>query len=171
MVMYEFKDVSIIGRMAFGIIILDQLLPLKTPELNTLIDTLWKFTEGAEDETALERKLSELDPFSILDDHPKNNLGNYNFYDEDFLLRLKEQYLIIPRDIHTAISAVIETGCSYLYGSITENGAYTFEYLDDLIEIAKSYDVDIPSLKAFKRSSFKENHGWGDPRSRSFWIN
>ncbi len=154
----EFKQISIRGRLAFGMTCLEKLvitLNSDHPLLQTIVfPKIWEFT-STEDLSEWEENINNIDPVCVLDDEVNS--------------KLKELYNKLPKDIVSTIEEVITIGTANLYGGTNNNSPSTLEPLNSIIKTMIKLNVPLPDIRPFKKSSFSEFHGWGENRKRDFY--
>lgn len=141
--------ISIRGRVAFGITCLEKLLNkwgVKNHKITELLHVLWTFTSS----TSLD--IWERDILSILPEDDNDESTHFGF---DSLTSEQKE------DLSDLIYYVIEIGRGNLYGGYVSD--FTSEPTIKVIEIVIKNAVKIPELHKFKKSSAKEEHGWGTP--------
>ncbi len=133
----EIQEISIKGRFAFGVIILEEYIKENyidddwTPHL---IEALWEFTTS-----------KRLDLWEEKIHQFKNELNNQP----------------LDNTLSSIIVTVIEIGRTELYGAITNHSNKTLILTLKLIEIAER-ELNKPiDIRKFKFSKFSEHYGWG----------
>lgn len=155
----EFNDISIRGRLAFGMICLEKLVSSSNVD-HTLLQTIvfpkiWKFT-STDDLGEWEQEIRDVDPFCVLDDTTDSDL--------------KMLYYKLPKYIVSTIEYVIEIGTSNIYGGTGDNSPMTLEPLFAVIDTMTKLKVPLPDINTFKKSSFSEFHGWGNSQTRDYYL-
>lgn len=154
----NFNDISIRGRLAFGMTCLEKLvdnLNSDHPLLQTIVfPKIWQFT-STDDLAEWEQNIRDVDPVCVLDDNADSDL--------------KTLYDKLPKDIVSTIENVIEIGTANIYGGTGDNAPMTLEPLSSVINTMTKLEVPLPDIKPFKKSIFSEFHGWGDKQTRDFY--
>lgn len=154
----EFYQISIRGRLAFGMTCLEKLviaLESDHPLLQTnVFPKIWEFT-SSDDLSEWEENINEIDPVCVLDDEVNT--------------KLKELYNNLPKDIVSTIGDVISIGTENLYGGTNNNSPSTLEPLNSIIKRMIKLNIPLPDIMPFKKSSFSEFHGWGENRERNYY--
>ena len=169
----NFRDISIRGRLAFGMTCLEEVLR-KYNINDELLDTIvlpkiWEFTSSSHlDEW--EMKINEIDPTCVLDiELTEQNFDlttiSYNTYRD--LLNL---YKTLPTEIVELIAEIIRIGVANIYGGTESYSPATLEPLANVLIICKRLNVDLPKIDQFKKSTFSQFHGWGDERPREYFT-
>lgn len=165
----EIKLISIRGRVALGIVCLEKYLDkinlTEDLRIQRITKSLWAFasTDDIEywDTTVTQYELNhEGCPVAIeivfIED--KRHVFNYN-----------DLYKNAPKDLSEFISSIIKIGINNIYSG---TGLYSETTLTPTLEVLDLMDknsLEIPSLEIFKKSSFKEKHGWGLKQNPSFF--
>jgi hypothetical protein len=167
-----FKQISIRGRFAFGIICLENLLAyfnIESQLLKTIVQNHWRFT-NLEKLGELEDYFTTIKPWCILSDYPKlkvNPEKMHEFgYDHITLEEMKstyDLYCTLPKDVTGILSELSTIANANISAGCGEYSHLTFQPTVKILEIMGSYPVNIiPEPKMFLFSSFKENNGWGE---------
>ncbi len=155
----EFNDISIRGRLAFGMTCLEKLvgsLNVEHSQLRTIVfPKIWEFT-STNDLGEWEQNIREVDPVCVLDSKTESDL--------------KTLYNKLPKDIVSTIENVIEIGTANIYGRTGDNSPLTLEPLSAVINTIIKLNVPLPDINSFKKSSFSEFHGWGDNQTRDYYL-
>jgi hypothetical protein len=167
--MEEFKNISIRGRMAFGIKCLEIALlreGFNQPVLSTLLERLKEFVEN--DRLDIwEQRVGDVAPYSILDDHPENNYQEYETVSIDEIEQLKDIYISMPEAIVNLIDLVIKIGESNLYAGVGDYSEDSFDAISEVVREVRLLNIDLPDVKRYMISPFTEYGGWGYKRSIS----
>jgi hypothetical protein len=155
----EFQDISIRGRLAFGMACLEKLvddLNSNHPLFQTIVfPKIWQFT-STDNLGEWEQNIRDVDPMCVLDDKADSDL--------------KVLYNKLPKDIVSTISDVIEIGTANIYGGTDNNSPMTLEPLNSVINTMTKLEIPLPDIQTFKKSSFNEFHGWGDNQTRDYYL-
>jgi hypothetical protein len=155
----DFNDISIRGRLAYGMTCLEKLvinLNADNPLLQTIVfPKIWEFT-STEDMGEWEQNIRDVDPVCVLDDTADSDL--------------KALYNNLPNDIVSTIEDVIEIGIANIYGGTGDNSPMTLEPLNSVIKTMTKLKVPLPDLRTFKKSSFSEFQGWGNNQTRDYYL-
>jgi hypothetical protein len=116
---------------------------------------IWEFT-STEDLGEWEQNIRDVDPICVLDDKDDSDL--------------KRLYSKLPKDIVSTIADVIEIGTANIYGETDDHSPMTLEPLNSVISTMTKLKIQLPDIGSFKKSGFDEFHGWGDNRTRDFYL-
>ncbi|MCD8401345.1 hypothetical protein G1K66_12645 [Tenacibaculum finnmarkense] len=133
------KKISIRGRFAFGVKVLEQYT-----QDNYLIDD-W-----------LDRLFETLREFTIL-----KKLDKWDKKIGEFENELKNQSF--ESNLSCLIENIIQIGTNGLYGGLGEYSSETLTPTLKILEIANKDLTRVPNLKKFEFSKFSEHNGWGKP--------
>ncbi len=166
------KKISINGRMALGVICLERFVKLKelhnNEEVLELLELLWEFT-SSNTLDKWEEKIKEYQPCCIEETYKEKKYEDYEFLTKEKIKKYYKLYKESSPDLEEMVESVIEIGCGNLYGGTGEYSKWTLNPTVTVLKIMKRNEIDIPDLKIFERSSFKEKHGWGERRDRLFY--
>lgn len=153
-------NISIRGRMAYGICLFERLLlhyKCEKQDWTGLLEKLWMYTSMQYlDDWMYE--FSEWLPDSILED---------SFDDFEFITKEEYEYLYklynkSCLEIRVFIKIIFELGSVDLYSKITDNSPNTLNKLEEAINIFKMNSINIIPIEPFKKYSFWERNGWGE---------
>ena len=169
----EFKDISIRGRLAYGMICLENALRqfgIKDELLdNIILPRIWEFTSSSHLDD-WEIQINEIDPTCVLDVEltaDTFDLTTLSFNNYTKLLRL---YKTLPNDIVELIADTIRIGVANIYAGTESYSPLTLVPLTDVFKTCKKIGLNLPSVETFKNSAFSESQGWGDERPREYFI-
>lgn len=164
------KLVSIRGRMAFGTRCLEIALArygYEEPVLRILLKRLYEFVESEQKLNSWDRRITDVAPMSILDEHPDNYLDEYETITEEQALALKGVYQSMAHEVIDLIDSVIYIGLSNLYGGVDEYSPSSLSKVARVISTMSSLDLPVPDVSPYMMSPFTELGGWGKRRSMS----
>lgn len=168
---YDFKDISIRGRVAFGISCLVIYLKNKYSNIDfsALINKACKITEDSDyiDESTM--AFTEIIPEYLYEFD--------NFEDAEFDYLSEEEYKLftslIPKNdsyLDILMHAIHDIAWEYCYVALEQNAPATYPYLEKIINIMNSLSLPMPNIKSFEKYSFKDSDGWGKFINRSEYI-
>jgi len=167
------KNISIRGRVAYGLLCLENLkskLNKDLTELDILIKDLWKMTNS--DKLGLWQNIFvENNPILMIADYELMKSGKVTF-EQIGLETIKaekefsERITFLSR-LKTPIPEVLNKLCEIANQNISAGtGQFSESTLNptiELIEIIENTNVvDLPKIDAVEFSKFEENNGWGD---------
>jgi hypothetical protein len=167
----EFQDISIRGRLAYGMCCLEKMVDHfnSNNSLLTLLvfPKIWEFTSSsALDEW--ERYMNEIDPVCILD--PQATFRNFPSLNKKTFDELALLYKTLPKVITETVSDVIQIGTANIYGGTNNNSPSTSKPLNRVIKSMQTQKILLPNIATFKKAVFNEFHGWGNENQRSYYL-
>lgn len=156
----QMAGISIRGRMAYALVCLEEaihLLGLRDASLDEVLRRLWTFTSETDLSSWEESVMDMMWPtIALLDGHPVT--------DDDPLAE-------VPTELKTLLYLTVENvGRGNLYSAVVGPSVETLDGVLRVIEGAQRIGISAPPIDRFLRSSFKEAHGWGEPRSPTFFA-
>ena len=161
----KIKNISIRGRMFLCLVIFNDYL-----ERNGLVDNysakmlirkLEEFTELELLDT-WEREINEYNPYSILDDHPKNDFNDYIYLNKEDCISFKKFYLKLSSLDLEMIDNIIEVGRGNIYGGTGSFSSYSLTPTLQVIKKCKDKENLTNAINfAIEYFPFTEENGWG----------
>ncbi|MEN8905635.1 MAG: hypothetical protein ABF289_06705 [Clostridiales bacterium] len=159
----DFKNISLSGRVAYGICCFENILielNYNFDDWKMVVQTLWEFTsiEYLDDWSD---KLAEIIPDNLLE------FKTYEEHDFEYLNRNNFKYLYnlyqnISDKIDYAMTAIFNIGTSHAYTVIVGYGQKSFDELEKLISFMINNNLPLPDITSFLKYSINENKGWGN---------
>lgn len=168
---YDFKNISIRGRVAFAISCLNTYLKTKYPNIDfsSVLDLACKITEDSDYIDSCTEAFTEIIPEYLYE------FDNYE--DAEFEYLSKEAYesfiSIIPKDdadLNLLMHSIRDIAWEYCYVALETNAPQTYRYLDSIIDTMNKLSLSLPDIKIFKKYEFSENDGWGRHINRSEYL-
>ncbi|MBO4997319.1 MAG: hypothetical protein J6D02_04905 [Lachnospira sp.] len=154
-----FKNISIIGRVAYLICLFERLLlyyKCDKEEWKIVLEKLWSVTTVQYmDEWMYE--FAEYLPDSILED----TMDDAEYITESDFNYLNKVYSKTPRDILLFLEIIFDCQSVELYTTIYDDSPGTLEKVEEGINMLKAHNIEIISAEPFRKYSFKESGGWG----------
>jgi hypothetical protein len=130
----SFKEISIRGRLAYGVSCLENAFKHFNIESDLLkkevLPEIWAFTSSS-DLANWDTSVRRIDPVCVLDDTVPNN-------------PLQKLYRSLPTSIVEMISDVIEIGTGNLYGGTSGNSPFSIEPLLRIVKTCKMCHIKLP---------------------------
>lgn len=160
----DFIEVSIRGRVAFGVVCLENAIKHFNRldlEWNFLLKLLWSYTN--DNVGTWHYQLAECIPSAVMvgDDKYLDFLSKQQFWEFNKL------YSQCNDEILQIIDLIFSIGVEDLYSSIVNNSPETICHLNDIINILNNDNIPLPSIDLFERFPITENHGWGREFTRA----
>lgn len=184
------KTISIRGRMALAATCFEhacKALGVWDEVILNLIEYLWAFVSSTEIETwefnfpgdaryVIHLVTNGLDNVCVGDyarlvnrDSDNIRVANYAI-DEAPLTKVNPAYLQLPLILLYMIHTIYEDiGGGNLYSGTGEYSEPTHTGISRVLTCMEVIGLSIPDLAPFQKSSFLEEHGWGNPAPRSFF--
>ncbi|NLL81465.1 MAG: hypothetical protein GX231_04050 [Tissierellia bacterium] len=159
----DFKNISLNGRVAYGISCFENTLLSLNYNVNDwkiVLEFLWEFTS-----------IEFLDEWSsivveIIPDHLLE-FKTYEEHDFEYLDRNNFKYLYnlyqgIDEKIDSIMTSIYNIGTSHAYSVIVEYGQKSLDELGLLINFMTEHKLQLPDIEPFLKYSIEENKGWGN---------
>lgn len=168
---YDFKNISIRGRVAFGICCLNTYLKHSYPDndYSTLIDLVCKITEDSE--------YIDVSTMAFMEIIPEYLYEFDNYDDAGFEYISEEQYneltAIIPKEdvsLNSLMYAIYKIAWEYSYVAIDLSATKTYPYLSTIIEEMNKHNLPLPNIKDFQQYDFNVFDGWGRHINRTEYL-
>lgn len=158
----DFKEISMNGRIAYGICCFENTLLFLKYDVNNwkmILEWLWDFT-STENLEEWNDKITEVIPENLLE------FDTYEEHDFEYLEESQFEYLYnlyqtIDDRIGLLIRQVFYLGCSHSYSVIVNYGQSSLDELDRIITFMIDNGFPTPDIEQFKMYSINENKGWG----------
>jgi|GEM_PF-449837 len=162
-----FRNVSVRGRVAFGICCLENALtalgiPLSDWQL--VLSQLWKYTEQARLDDWHEVTAEYL-PVAVLEYIPFEKKG-CEYLTPELAAALQSLYTKVPAFMHELLADIFETGIIELYGGLVNGGEQSLKYTLRIINLMRNKKLPLPPYEAFQRVG----SGWGHPFTRQYLL-
>ncbi|MES2776855.1 MAG: hypothetical protein V4722_21945 [Bacteroidota bacterium] len=157
----EFRNVSIRGRMAFGIICFENALKhfdYDVEDWQMILRELWSFTEIEYIDEWL-YSFAEYKASSILEDLSFSEKGFEKLTRSEYGI-LKKLYFNSDNLIQELTDLLFWLGTVEMYGQIVDNSPKTLEELQKIMNVMATNGIQLPQGSLFLKFSFTED-GWG----------
>lgn len=164
MIEEKFKNISIKGRVAYGISCLERALICYSCTLKNwewVLEKIWEFTsiEYLDDWFY---EMAEFLPDSLLEDN--------EYIPEEFEYITEKQFYILlelyqkesNQVINQIFNLIFEMGTFDLYSRLENYSPNTLICLEKINNIMVLNNIELPSVANFIRYSYYENKGWGN---------
>lgn len=159
----NFKNISLNGRVAYGICCFENtLMFLKCDVSNwkTVLGYLWEFT-STQNLEVWNDQVAEIIPENLLE------FKNYKEHDFEYLDESQFEYLYglyqnIDERIGYLIRQIFYLGSSHSYSVIVDYGQRSLDELDRLVTFMVNNSFPLPDIGPFEKYSIDENKGWGN---------
>ena len=168
----DFENISMIGRMAYGILCVESYLQSRFPDddWTTLSELMWEATSSYWDEW--DNKFIEVIPEYLFE--------KVSFVESAFDCLTETEYNSFtellkdkPSAVNDLLMKLHELQEVYCYTNIPGRGDEAIQIVLDICGILTQEGVELPSVSFVEFSSFSEKNGWGeqfDGRKLSFVL-
>ena len=157
--MKEFEKISIRGRMAYLLCMLEKLLlyyGCKKDEWSWVMKKFWNYTSVQYFDDWI-YEISEYMPENIKSDE----FEEFEEITFDEYIRLKKLYENLPEDISNMMNIIFEFASTVAYTRFLDNNPSTIKRLEKGMEILQKNKIDIVDYRQFEKYRFTEEEGWG----------
>lgn len=165
---FEFENISIVGRIAYGIMCEETYLLHKYPEKNwtVVFEYFWKITDLELWDDWMDEVIEIIPEY--LFEFKDYKSSNFEFLSEEKYNELKIIYANTNEDVNTILKMVYELANSHVYSSIKGKGQESLCRLKDIIDFLKKEKIELPDVKEIQMHSFSERNGWGEAFDGSY---
>lgn len=160
---YNFENISIVGRIAYGIMCAEEYLIHKYPDKDWMIvfRDFWEIT-GLELWDDWMYSVIEIIPECVFefDDYASSD---FEYLSEEKYNALKKVYENTNEDVNYVLKMVYDLANSHAYSSIKGNGEESLYRLEKIIDFIESNNIQAPDIKQVQSHLFSERNGWGNP--------
>lgn len=158
----EIKDLSLRGRVAYGVSCFEQLLlklDYNVQDWEYVLVELWKYTniQYLDDWSSF---ISEILPDNLLE-FSTYEKHCYEFLEEKNFNYLYSLYNNTDKKVDKIMTYIFNIGTSHSYSIIENYGQESLYYLELLIGFMNKYEIPLPDLLCYEQFSILENNGWG----------
>lgn len=159
---YDFRNVSVTGRIAYGIMCAEEYLLNKYPnkDWEIVFNDFWKITNLELWDDWLD-ELIEIIP-EYLFEFKDYKSSCFEYLTELKYNKLKKLYDNINDDVNIILNMVYELARSHVYSAVYENGSESLYNLDKIINFLENKAITLPDIKAVQMHLFSEKGGWGN---------
>jgi hypothetical protein len=159
----NFKSISLLGRISYGIMCAEKYAIEKAPEKNwiPLFERLWSITGGEIYWDAWGDQIVELLP-ECLFDSDEYSPSDFEHLTEPEFREMRQLSSGMPGEWNTLLKRIHDMEDVYAYTSISDEGASSLVYLQEVVNILRSNGIDLPDWKKVSFSKFSECNGRGN---------
>ncbi|PBC74628.1 hypothetical protein [Fibrobacter intestinalis] len=155
------KNISLLGRIAYGILCAEKLATEKYPQRDwsLVFKIFWKFGNCE----ALDRWSWEIMEYipKYLFEFESFEASNFEYIDKETYTNLKKLYKNVDDSLNKILLAIRNIEEEYAYSSIPGYGTASLEYIDEILAILKNNKIQPPDPQLVAFSKFSEEDGWG----------
>ncbi|MEQ7052830.1 hypothetical protein ABN764_19495 [Paenibacillaceae sp. P-4] len=163
MSMEKFKQISLRGRVAYGVSCFENVLLALKYNLNDwkiVLNYLWEFTNSSNLEEC-NTIANELIPENLLEFKTYEKHEFERLSKEEFL-HLYKLYQDIDESINSLLYSIHELGASHAYGTVSGYGKSSLKSLERLIILMSDHKYPLPSVEKFLIFPINKNNGCGN---------
>lgn len=164
----NFEDVSIVGRIAYGIMCAETYLLNKYPDKNWTIvfEYFWKITNLELWDEWMDEVIEIIPEYLFEFEDYKSS--EFEFLSEEKYNELKKIYANTNEDVNIILKMVYELANSHAYSSIKGKGKESLCQLQKIIVFLETEGIELPAVKGIQIHSFSERNGWGNSFDGSY---
>ena len=159
----NFEDISLRGRIAYGIMCAENYALAKHPERDwkPVFTELWRISDDIMWDDWADR-VADLLP-EYIHEGDSYDEDEFSWIDEAGFEKLKALYAGMSEGWSTIIRDIFDMEEEYAYSSIPGKGTASIRMLEEIIGTLRSEGVELPDAKKVAFSRFEEYDGWGKP--------
>lgn len=160
---YDFENISVVGRIAYGIMCAEEYLIQKYPDKNWTIifQDFWKITNLELWDNWMDEIIEIIPEYLFeFDDY---HSSEFEFLTEAKYNELKKVFDNTNNDVNIILKMVYELANSHAYSSINKNGQESLLQLKKIIIFLEKEGINLPEMKEVQTHLFSERNGWGNP--------
>ena len=159
---YDLQNVSIVGRIAYGIMCAEEYLIQKYPNKDWTIvfKDFWEITSLDLWDDWLEEVIEIIPEFLFEFDSYK--ASGFDYLSEEKYSELKELYNGTNEDVNRILYMLYDLVRNSAYSSMKENGGESLYHLEQIISFLKEEGVRLPDARLVQKFPFSEKNGWGN---------
>lgn len=159
----DFKNISIRGRVAYGIACLERALLVyhcQNSMWNSVLEKLWSYTSVKYlDDWYYE--IAEYLPDSI-SETTEYISSEFEFLSEEQFNDLKILYGESNIIIEKLFRLIFEMGTIDIYGKLEKHSMNTLDKLGEILKIMNIANIELPEIQFFLKYRYEDNNGWGE---------
>lgn len=157
----KFKKISIIGRIAYGIMCAEEYLIVKYPKKswNIVFEKYWEITNLRYWDEWMDEVIEYIPEYLFEFDNYETS--DFEYLKEEKYNELKNLYKDISSDVNTILKMVWNLANSHAYTSISGYGKESVDNLNAIILFLKNSNIKLPDFTQIDNLLFSENKGWG----------
>ncbi len=158
-----FKDVSLLGRISFGIMCAEKYAIKIAPNKKwaPFFERLWSVTTDETYWDVWADQVIELLP-ECLFDSDEYSPTDFEYLTESEFWEIRKLYSGMPTDWNTLLKRIHDIEDIYAYTTIPGKGVLSLNYLQEIVDILKNNEIDLPDWQKISFSRFSECNGRGN---------
>lgn len=159
----NFEDISLLGRISYGIMCAEKYAVAKAPDRDwtPLFERLWTI---ADDETYWDTwgdQVVELLP-ECLSDSDEYSPDDFEHLSEPEFWEMRKLFSGMPPEWNVLLKRIHDMEDVYVYTPIPGTGAASLEFLQEIAGILHNNGIDLPDWEKVSFSKFSECNGRGN---------
>ncbi|MCI8630515.1 MAG: hypothetical protein HFE57_13675 [Firmicutes bacterium] len=159
----KFKKISVIGRIAYGIMCAEEYLIVKYPKKSwdIVFEKYWEVTNLRYWDEWMDEVMEYIPEYLFEFDNYEDS--NFEYLKEEKYNELKNLYENISSDsdVNTILKMVWSLANSHAYASINGYGKESLDNLNAIILFLENNNINLPDFTKIDDLLFLENKGWG----------
>ena len=158
----NFKGISLLGRISFGIMCAEKYAVNKSPDKNwvPLFERLWAVTAEETYWDVWADQVVELLPECLFDSDEYSS-SDFEYLTEEEFWEMRKLYSDMQDDWNTLLGRIHDIEDVYAYTAIPQDGVLSLGYLQEIVDILVNDDIGLPSWEKVSFSQFSECDGRG----------
>lgn len=160
--MHEFDTISLVGRIAYGIMCAEEYLLHKYPNKNweMVFEVFWEITSLELWEDWIDEAIEIIPEY--LFEFKDYASSKFDCLTEEKYEALKKLYEGTNDDVSKILKMVYQLANSHAYSSIRGNGVESLQCLDKIINFLQEEGIALPDKTPVEACLFSERDGWGN---------
>ena len=159
----SFENVSLTGRIAYGIMCAEEYLLQEYPykDWAIIFENFWKITDLELWDEWMDETIEIIPQYLFEFDNYKSS--DFDFLTEDKYNALKNLYGNINEDVNMLLKMVYDLANSHAYSSIKGKGEESLRQLKEITTFLEEKGISLPDIEKVQTHLFSEKNGWGNP--------
>lgn len=159
MVNYDFENISVTGRIAYGIMCAEEYLVYKYPDKDWIIvlKDFWEITNLKLWDEWIDKTVEIIPEYLFEFNSYKSSC--FEYLTESKYNKLKKVYNNTNGDVNIILKMVYKLANSHVYSSINGNGRESIYHLEKIINFLKNEGITLPDIKKVQMHLFSEKMG------------
>lgn len=159
----NFKDISLLGRISYGIMCAEKYATCKAPTKNwsPLFERLWTVTDSDTYWDIWADQVVELLPECLFDSN-EYSPSDFEYLTEAEFGEMRALSSGMPPEWNTLLKRIHDMEDVYVYTTIPQEGALSLNYLQEIVSTLANEGIDLPDWEKVSFSRFSECDGRGN---------
>lgn len=162
MLIEQFKNISLIGRIAYGIMCAEEYFIAKYPQKDWSIvfKKYWEVTKLDFWDNWTDEVMEYIPEY--LFEFKDYKSSNFEYLTEEKYHKLVKLYQNVDNDVNIILKMVYHLANSHAYTSISGYGKESLYNLNDIILFLQQNAIELPNFKKVENFYFSYRNGWGN---------